>query len=262
MDGMPPPPPLTVVITRPADQAKALCQALLHTGAAPVLFPTITIEANRDLDLSATHRALSRAHFVIFISRNAVRFGLKLLPQLQQAHPQLQTVAVGEGSAAEFQQRCGKSIDLLPPPPYNSEGVLQLAQLQQLSGKKILILRGVGGRELLEDTLRRRGGEIHLVDLYRRALPAHPPSIAWQKVDIITTTSNAILENLFRLTPEESHPIILSTPLLVVSSRGEALARQLGFQNEVIVATGADTASLLEALRRWQPSLTQPARRA
>ncbi|HBC19455.1 MAG TPA: uroporphyrinogen-III synthase, partial [Alcanivorax sp.] len=55
-----------------------------------------------------------------------------------------------------------------PDGGFNSEAVLSLLCLQQLTEKKVLLCRGDSGRELLAQTLAERGAEVVTLPFYRR----------------------------------------------------------------------------------------------
>ena len=76
-------------------------------------------------------------------------------------------VAVGAGH-----QLGDARATLIASEPYNSEALLAAASLRQVAGKRILILRGQEGRNLLGDELARRGAQVDYCEVYRRALPA------------------------------------------------------------------------------------------
>lgn len=60
------------------------------------------------------------------------------------------------------------------------------------------------------------------------------------------------LENLWTMTPKQEQPALLSKPLVVISSRGERLAQELGFSTPPLVADSADTTALIEAVNGWR----------
>jgi uroporphyrinogen-III synthase len=132
-----------------------------------------------------------------------------------------------------------------------SEDLLELPELKRVKGKRIGIFRGQGGRDLLADTLRSRGGEIDYLEVYRR-LSVHYDakefcaSLRTEAVNVLTITS---AESLFKLDSlvrdnKEEWGLI---PLLVPSARLAQQAEQSGF-GHVINTEGADTMSFVAAL--------------
>jgi len=237
---------LRVLVTRPAEQAAPLCQAIEAAGGVAIHYPTIEITS-----LPITGKIdPTTADLGIFISRNAVRYALKNFPHLVDSP--LKTITVGRGSAEEYQKITGKAIDYTPHQHFNSEGVLALPELADIADKEIVLFKGEGGRDTLESELNKRGATVVPLELYRRTIPNSPSPIQRQAIDIIITTSNMALENLWEMTPESEQPILLNKPLIVVSERGEKLAEALGFHYHPLNARSAGTETLLESLREWQ----------
>jgi uroporphyrinogen-III synthase len=118
----------------------------------------------------------------------------------------------------------------------------------------VLIVRGVGGRPLLGDTLRARGAEVGYAEVYRRLRPAADPTpllARWRvEVDLVTATSAELLDNLVAMLGESGWPLLRETPLLVISERMAQRANALGF-TQVVGAPGADDESVLDALCDW-----------
>jgi uroporphyrinogen-III synthase len=235
-----------ILVTRPAEQAGPLCQAIEAAGGVAVHYPTIEIAAipvTVDFDPG-------RADIGIFISRNAVRYALQSFPQL--LHSQLKTITVGRGSAEEYQKISGRAIDYTPHQHFNSEGVLELPELAAVAGRQIILFKGEGGRETLEQELSNRGAQVIPLELYRRAIPHNSAPLKWQEIDIILITSNMALEHLWQMTPESERPLLLEKPLIVISDRGEKLAQELGFHYHPLQASSAENSALLDTLFKWQ----------
>lgn len=237
-----------VVITRPAPEGADLCRAISAEGGEAIAYPTLEIQP------LPVRQPRPNSDITLFISRNAVRYGVEAYPALKQSGVGGLLAAVGGGTAATLLQLSGRSVDLVPSHRFDSEGLLSLPELQQLHGKVIHILKGEGGRALLQQQLSARGAEVVTTDCYQRALPTHPAPSPWLQanpIDLVITTSNGSLENLIELTPPTHRHALLQSPIMVVSSRGSVYAQQLGFSLPAIVASGADTASLMLALQRW-----------
>lgn len=179
---------LHVLITRPQGQQHDLLAALQQAGYKASYSPSLHIEATA---LSAQERRslenIDHYHAVIFISRNAAQFALARLDVVWPQWPVgVHWLAVGEATAATLAQ-AGLQPEY-PPHGFNSEALLAMPCLQDLTNKKVLLLRGEGGREVLAPALRQRAEQLDEVVLYRRACAAEFvwPSAA---VDVLMVTS-------------------------------------------------------------------------
>ena len=238
---------LSVLVTRPRQQATRLCEMIEAAHGRPIRFPAMAIEPALDADAC---RAILRrqADLLIFTSANAVEFAFPLLPDALPID--LQIAAVGNATAARLRD-IGLEPTLVPPDRQDSEGLLALPELQHPAGRKILIIRGVGGRPLLGDTLKQRGAEITYAEVYRRTLPQQSPRnllAGWERmVDAVIVTSNEILDNLLLLLGKEGREKLCRTPLVVISQRLADHAAELGCR-DLLLADGAGDAALLTAL--------------
>jgi len=250
-----------VLVTRPQHQAEGLCRAIRDVGGEPIPFPVLAIAQPRDTDaLQRVLAQLDRYHVAIFISPNAVTRALNLIGGAAGLPAHLTLAAVGKGSAREL-ARFGCRVDLVPPGRADSEALLQQPQLQaeQVRGRRVLIVRGEGGRELLEETLTARGAEVEYAEVYRRVRPETDPAPVlkrWARgeVNIALVTSNEGLHNLFEMVGTLARHWLRRTPLIVVSERGKILAAELGFEEQVLVATSASDEGILDALIQWRQS--------
>jgi uroporphyrinogen-III synthase len=242
---------LTVVVTRPAGQGETLAQQLAAAGATPLLMPALVIEPVTDPQrLAAARDALAAADTLIFISPNAVRYGLPLMA----APAGKKLFAVGEGTARAL--RAQGIAAATPAAQQTSEGLLALPALQTVHGQSITIVRGVGGRELLIDGLRARGARVALAEVYRRDAPS-PQTFAvlrplWENRTplLIALSSADALHNLVGAMTAADHDALLHTTLLVTSARLRDAARDMGFAT-LLDAEGTDDDAIVDAAARW-----------
>ncbi len=237
---------LKILVTRPLHQSERLCQLIASKGGQPVQLPTIEIVAidnNSALLECCTH--LDELDVIIFISANAVEKTLPILLTQCSLPSRLQVIAVGKRTAEAL--AIWEIAALCPAPPFNSEAVLAMPQLQKevISDKKIIIFRGEGGRELLAETLRQRGALVAYVEVYRRIQP-QVPQWAIKPVDIITITSREGLQNLFAML--EGQAWLRQTPLVVMSHRIFTEAQKLGISAPIVVASQASDEGLLAGI--------------
>lgn len=242
-----------VLVTRPTGQAEPLCDLITARGGTPIRFPTISIDGPEDpVGVGARLQQLHSCHLVIFVSPNAVRYGFEHMGE--DGLPQgLRVAAVGKGTARALAAR-GVEVDILPQQRFDSEALLELPELTDVAGRRILILRGNGGRPLLGDTLQERGAEVEYAEVYTRqkvTVDAAPLIAVWtQQVQIVTVTSCEIMDNLFQMLGEQGSSMLRQTPLVVVSERIQTRAQELGC-NHILLASEASDQGLLESICRW-----------
>ena len=242
-----------ILVTRAWRQATSLCELIQASGGRAIRFPAVEIKGPADpRQVEHLLSAIDSYDILIFISPNAVARGMAMLPGGRLPERAL-IAAVGRGSADAL-AAAGRAVDLVPAQRFDSEGLLAMPQLASVQGKRILIFRGRGGRPLLGDSLRLRGACVDYAEVYRRVRPRVDPDPLLQRwaseVDLVTTTSGEILENLLALLGPGGSAQLRDTPLLVISKRMQAQARQLGCR-QVILGQGADDGSILRAVCDW-----------
>jgi uroporphyrinogen-III synthase len=241
---------LNIVITRPREQAAELTKRIEEFGGKPLLFPLLEITAvHNEQALVEQISRLQQTDLAIFISPNAVRYGLAAIRAAGELPPSLKIATVGQGSAKALRE-LGISGVIAPAERFDSEGLLAQAELQNLAGKHVMIFRGDGGRELLGDTLKARGAKVEYVTCYLRskagfdaaALQAAAP-------DAITVTSSEALNHLWEMLEEPGRTRLAALPLFVPHERIATAARQQGWQQVVVTESGDD--GLLSGLIAW-----------
>ncbi len=249
----------TIVVTRPLAQAKDLADAIEAAGGQPLIFPLLEIlpvDDTRELDAAIRH--LDTAALAIFISPNAVDHALTAILRQRPWPTDLQAAAVGPGTVKAL---AGYGIDncLLPSGRYDSEALLALPEFAaaQVAGKRVILFRGDGGRELLADTLCERGATVECVTSYLRRGPGQDfaaLSTAWAeaRLDAIALSSSEALRHLVAGLGTVDRAHLAATPIFVPHARIADTARQLGL-DQVILTAPAD-AGLLAGLcaYNWQ----------
>lgn len=243
-----------VVVTRPAGQAAHLAAALAERGAIPVLYPVLEIRDIADPApvLDAAIR-LDGFDLAIFVSPNAIASALAwILPR--RAWPAgLRIAALGKSSEREL-ARHGIRDAISPPLRFDSEALLELPELTEVKGKRVIIFRGEGGRELLGDTLTARGASVEYVTCYLRGKPAIDPApllTLWEegRLDAVTMTSSEGLRNFVEMVGRLGLAWLKKTPLFVPHQRIAEQAQVLGLGK--VVATGPGDDGLLAGLTAY-----------
>jgi uroporphyrinogen-III synthase len=239
-----------VIVTRPARQAAGLAQQLAALGATPIVFPAIVILPPSDrAPLDRVHATLSAYDIAIFVSANAVEYGV---PAPNAWPATLPAFAPGPGTAAAL-AATGIANVRIPATTFDSEGLLALPELEDVAGRRVVIFRGEGGRGRLGDALRARGAEVTYVECYRRAAPSTGAAglsevLRQGRAHALTLTSNEGLENLCALLDAADRQKLEQVPAFAPHPRIAEHARQLGF---TAVETGATDAGLVTGLLEW-----------
>ena len=242
---------ICVLITRPTILSSRIAKQLAVLGAAPFVFPTILIEPSVDREQLKTKLAsLLGVYAVIFVSPSAVEItlvdGIKLPYSIKVFAP-------GLGTAEELNLH-GVNNVLTPLRNFDSEGLLQLTDLQavHVNGRRILIFRGNGGRELLREELAQRGAQVEVITTYHRCIPTTPPTrllelLTAKKVTAISIMSSSAVINLVAQVPalDRKH-MLFSLPVYASHKRIKAAAEALGFLS--VIETGPGDKGLIAAL--------------
>ena len=229
---------LHILITRPVKPASRTAERLAALGATPYIFPTILIEPPADIgQVKAALSSLQSIYAIIFVSPSAVETVLKDNVKLPIS---IKVFAPGLGTSEELYLH-GVSNVLIPQKNFDSEGLLELSELQSdfVNGQRILIFRGNGGRELLLDELRKRGAQVEAITAYRRSIPTTSPAgllelLKVKKVTAVSIMSSSAVKNLVTLVPEQDRKnILFSLPVYASHKRIKDTAEELGFLDVV-----------------------------
>jgi len=217
------------VVTRPREHASGLARLIEGAGGRALLFPAIEIEP---LDCPAL---LEQYDLAIFVSPSAV--------QHAPAMPAGVVFAVGPGTRRELERRGVHAV--APAQGADSEALLALPALQDVAGKRIVIVRGQGGRELLGDTLAARGARVTYAQCYRRVRPAADArrlrqALARGEIHAVTISSAEGLDNLLDILGAADSGMREALAWVVPHARVAAHARARGLAQVLVAGPGDD----------------------
>lgn len=245
---------LGIAVTRPAHQAEELARLIREAGGNPILCPALEIRELPDLaPLMTIIDGLDGFDLAIFISPNAVQKAMNLIRSRRRLPAALQLAAIGKGSAKELKS-FGVAGVMAPAARFDSEALLELPQLARMEGRRVVIFRGDGGREVLGDTLTARGASVVYAECYRRSRPAGGADAllrAWARNELaaVTVVSSDTLHNLYDMVGKLGQRWMKTTPLFVPHPRIAEAARGLGLTR--VVVTDAGDAGLVQGMVQW-----------
>jgi uroporphyrinogen-III synthase len=166
-----------VIVTRPAAQAADWVDHLRASAIDAVALPLIGIAPVTDPSaLLAAWRGLAQRDLVVFVSPNAAEqfFALRphgvtwpAGPRAGSPGPGTTRVLVGLGvPASAIVEPADDAAQ------FDSESLWARLRTQDWQGRRVLIVRGDGGRDWLAQTLQAAGAQVEHVAAYRRLAPA------------------------------------------------------------------------------------------
>ncbi len=270
-------------------QSVALLALLARAGFESIEFPLIDI--GTVTDAAPLHAALGELYapaplgfaLVVFVSPNAIDHAFAAL---SSAWPtQIPVGVVGPGSVAALARQgvtapaytiispaAGATVTETPTDPrYDSEALHAAIEAHfgadGLKDKRVLIVRGDGGREWLADALSAAGANVEKVAAYRRIVP-EPSMRDWERIHALLagephawllTSSEGVrnLEELARehLTVDETLTL-KHVPLVTPHPRIAEASRQAGFDR--ITVSGAGDERIVQALAGIFAAASEP----
>jgi len=250
-----------ILNTRPLHQQGELTRMLQDDGATVLAFPVIEIEPLQDAQRQQQlTRSIGGYDILLFVSRNAVEGAFAFIDSSQLSPDTVFGVIGSATRTALAAALAGSRFDiedsLVAGEPYNSEALLESEALQRVDGKRILILRGQEGRNLLGDELARRGAVVDYAEVYRRVLPAREPAVFNRLVaasfpSLVILTSGEGMHNLMKLVDAAAAQALRQTPWLLISERMRESALKLGHNAAVLVARNASDNGIWQTICAW-----------
>ena len=230
----------TVILTRQKEFLGNLSEMLTSMGYRTEHIPTIQVDAKMEAIAIDHFKNLSGFTDLIFVSRNAVEYGLKMIQSHQSyINSDMRVIAVGAETARQLYKYGIEAM--FPNSGVGVDALLKVGQMENLSGRKILIIRGDEGLEWPIEEMRHRGAVVEHAICYRKSQPLGLGS----SLNKLLSSSNQV-RGIFIHSPYSaknlinsigSHQIKLSkTTLIAGSQRIADTAQSLGWTGKVKVA--------------------------
>ena len=217
------------------DEQVPWLEAILAADGHVLHCPALNIESVPENQWLHLLPPMSDIKQCVFTSANAVSFFFSALTKHNLSWPpSIYVIAIGEATAnALYQEKI--TVNAQPEIP-DSENLLLLPALQNIAQQSILLIKGIGGRTLLEETLSQRGANLIVLPVYQRTI-SQQNDYPWQRIwrndeiDLILITSEEAMQHLFILFGERAREWLINKPCLVISPRLAQAGSNLGLRN-------------------------------
>ena len=238
-----------VLVTRARAQASEFADLLEANGAEVIQFPTIKIQPIENVDIPS----LDKYDWVIFTSVNAVEIFYERLRENGKdvrVFGGTKICAVGPKTVEVL-----NDISIQPDfVPTHSRGSAIAAEMENVSGKKILLPRAKIATADLPNGLREKGAvvdDISLYDTLKVTSKDHKTieaDLLKGKIDLVTFTSSSTVTNFLEMFPAHKPETLLAdVQVAVIGPETQKTAIEHGIQVDV-VAKKATIESLVEAI--------------
>lgn len=239
-----------VISLRPQSGHESLRRAAAAQGAGLIALSPWRIQPRTDEPARHALRTALAASRVVFTSPAAVKAAADLLPLRRIAAQEW--IAVGGGTARAL--RRGGIEEMVSPSRMDSEGLLALPALQEVSGHTVALITAPGGRDTLSHTLIQRGAHLLRADVYARepvrlsARSVHK-LLTLQVPAVVLISSQGALRQVLETAPASAAKALRALPAVAASARLQEMARQEGF-DEPFLSEGPLPAQLIAAASR------------
>lgn len=229
---------MTTLVVRPSVACRETCDFLQNKGVSTQPLPLLDIEPILPPH-GLLRQFISAADVLVATSAN-VYFSLYCNQAI--LNPITPLCAVGTKTANELS---GLFPEIRLPTQHNSEGLIELLK-QHPQWKRIVLLKGEGGRKEIVTQMTKSGSCVQSLALYRRVInnQIDPTNIHWQYVSHIVVTSVELALQLVNRYPVLHYPAIR---WIVLSDRIATALKTVGVSN-ISQSSGTNNQAIYEAI--------------
>lgn len=227
----------SALIIRPDGKCQKTVNMFVERGLNAHGAPLIDIAKRLAVCREVTSNLISSnpPDVVIFTSTYAAKFVIEAMRE-HDWPDNVNIITIGTSTAAMFTPI---HIATQKPEVSTSEGLLNMDSLIDVKDKRLAIIKGMGGRKLLEQHLTQRGAHVSSFDCYERLLniaAVEQLSQNKESADYVVATSGELIELALTYLGDSWR----FKPWVVVSERTAQLARERGIKNIVISPSAHD----------------------
>jgi uroporphyrinogen-III synthase len=207
-----------VALTRPTGQAEEAGALITAKGGIPYYIPAIEIKGVSNpepMKRLLTELCAGQVDYVILMSTNGVKHLFSAAEELKQTSRLYEglaksfVIAVGPRTA-DAMKEYKVCVDLVPQ-KYSSEGLLEVLQGKDITGKKIRIPRTSNAAPTLSNTLRQMGADVEEIYVYESGLPVDEKvkekfylDLTGGRINAIVFGSGLSAKNIFKMLAEKA----------------------------------------------------------
>jgi len=233
-----------VAVLRTNEQSGELVEKLSVLGATVLPYPIITIVPRKNSFRKVTKKFLSQFTALIFTSPNGAGiFMEELLSRNLDARTLAgkKIYAMGSGTAAVL-RKYGIVVDALPE-KYVAEGILGMLP-DDLTGEKMLMPRAAVAREVLPETLEKRGAEVTVLPVYD-TVRTDTSGYVFRDGDYVLFTSSSTVDFFYE---DDTRKKLAIHPVCIGDITAKTLRKYR--KGRAVVAENATVDALVKALVR------------
>lgn len=241
-----------VVLTRQERYLGNLQEIIGSFDYQGVHIPTLAIEPNTDQVTLSPLRNLAAYSDLIFVSRNSVEHGMAIIEEAGSLPKEIRVMAVGAETAKQLYKTYGVDT-MFPDHGVGAEALLRVKALDDLSGRRILIVRGDIGLDWPAEEMRNRGAIVEQVEVYSQ----EPHAELIDRIEKLISSGRKIA-SVFLHSPQSAanfmqalrpHLPELSEAILIAGSQRIArTALEAGWEGKLRVARSPSNKHMLMSL--------------
>lgn len=186
-----------ILITRQIEQSKKFSYLLKEKNIENSIFPVIRI---KNIQIKKEDEEnFEKSNFVIFTSQNSVTSLMKNWEDINFNGKKI--AAIGE-STKTILNTFNINVDIVPKFNFTSESLLEEIVENNINNKKIVIIKGLEGRNYLHKHLSRNNTVLNDINVYGRYLPENIDKLTLDNMPNFThvcITSIEILNNFIKI---------------------------------------------------------------
>ena len=220
-----------IVVTRDSEGNAELAEKISRQGGLAIEFSAIELKRLTDTnDFQKVLKHIGNYDWVVFTSSNGVESFFEAISRANKdarIFKKARIAAIG-GITAKRLNDFGITPDFVPDVYTSKELGKQLAKLEHMKGRKILLLRSAIASKELADTLKKAGAVVEDIPIYTTQTAqgdatAIANAIENDKVNWLTFTSSSTVRGFF----EQIEPRLVKNAGVRVASIGPATTEQL-----------------------------------